>query len=388
MSGITSGRVHVRALFFVIGATGAFLIPFFVLLLQDRGLTTDRIGLVVSGASLAGVLAAPIWSHLADARMGASRTLALSSLASASLALALFAAGSGAWAIFGLSAALGAAQAPTVALSDTLALGYLGPDRMHDYGNIRLWASAGWAVVIVIAGAIYQRVGLEPMLPLYASGALVQAAIASRSVLISPVAPEPSGHPLASAVAVVRASPGFARLLGALLVASAATWAGLTFIPVLIVSQGGDLFLVGLAASIAATVEIPIFRASSWLGARFGLRALYSAGASTYVATLTALALSADPVVTAVARMAVGVAYGLTSAALVVAVGRLVPESRRNTGQALLYMTTLGIGPVAGAAIGGVVYASLGPAVLFGAGALVAAAASVVVASSLTRASR
>lgn len=259
---------------------------------------------------------------------------------------------------------------------------------MHDYGNIRLWASAGWAVVVVIAGAIYQRVGLEPMLPLYASGALVQAAIASRSVLTSPVAPEPSGLPLASAVAVVRASPGFARLLGALLVASAATWAGLTFIPVLIVSQGGDLFLVGLAASIAATVEIPIFRASSWLAARFGLRALYGAGASTYVATLTALALSADPVVTAVARMAVGVAYGLTSAALVVAVGRLVPESRRNTGQALLYMTTLGIGPVAGAAIGGVVYASLGPAVLFGAGALVAAAASVVVASSLTRASR
>lgn len=385
--GARDAGLHVRALFFLIGAAGAFLIPYFVLVLGDRGLTTDLIGFIVGASTLAGILASPLWGHLADTRLGAARTLTISSVACTIFALALFASGSSTPVVLGSCVALGAAQAPTVPLSDTLALGHLGLERMEEYGGIRLWASAGWALVAVIVGALYERVGLEPALPLYAAAALAVAAGASRPALRSPVARELGALPLRSAAETFRETPGFPVLIAGLTLASIATWAGLTFVPVLLVAQGGDLFLVGLAAGVAAVIEIPIFRASPWLVTRLGLRVVYGAGAVVYVVTLLALALSSGPMVTGVARGAVGVAYGLTSAALVVAVGRLVPQRRRTTGQAILQMTTFGVGPVVGAAAGGLVYATLGPSALFGLGAVVTAAGSTVVATTLPGAS-
>src|SRR5262245_1988170 len=52
----------------------AFL-PFFVLWLRDRGLPPSEIGVVLSVSALAGVVAAPLWSNVADRRTGTVRTL-------------------------------------------------------------------------------------------------------------------------------------------------------------------------------------------------------------------------------------------------------------------------------------------------------------------------
>src|SRR5262245_42295310 len=84
----------VRGLFAWGGATAAVILPFFVLLLRDRGFAPDQIGLVVAVSSLTGVAAAPVWSHAADSRLGTTRALEIAAVASGLIALALIRTGS------------------------------------------------------------------------------------------------------------------------------------------------------------------------------------------------------------------------------------------------------------------------------------------------------
>jgi MFS family permease len=84
-------------------------------------------------------------------------------------------------------------------------------------------------------------------------------------------------------------------------------------------------------------------------------------------------ALADRPATVAVIRGAMGAAFGLKYAALVVLTDRMVPTHLRNTGQALMQMASWAIGPVIGPVIGGIVYVHLGPPTLFAGAAVFAA---------------
>lgn len=176
----------IRWLFTFGGIATATILPFFSPLLQSWGITPDRIGLILSAQALAAVVAAPLWSHEADTRWGTTRTLVASTLATAACAGLLILVGVDVWVVGVVAAMMAAAGAPGTALGDALALGVLGRNRTNDYGRIRRFASGGWAVAVVLVGALYQRVGLEPVLPLYIATLLGYAAFARR--FPSPVA--------------------------------------------------------------------------------------------------------------------------------------------------------------------------------------------------------
>ena len=369
----------IRRLYTLWGIIGAAILPFFTVLLASRGLRADRIGLIVAASSLAGVLATPLWSHEADTRLGTTRTLFLASLAPAIFALTLIPAGGNPWLVGALAAAMGAAGAPVVALADTLALHILGPGRAADFGRIRRFASAGWAIAVVAFGALYERVGLWPVLPAYAAGSVVYAWLVSR---FPDERPEP--HParrsrLSSAADAFRSSQHLLPFLAGLLLLSIATSATDSFIPLRMLGVGGGPFLIGLAAGAAAVIEIPIFTASSRLGERFGMRNLFLAGTAISIVTLLGYGVAGSPAAVAVFRGLSGAAFGLKYAALVVLIDRLVPAHLRTTGQGLLQMASMGIGPILGPAVGGFVYVHLGPPTLF-VGAAVAATGAAIIA--------
>ena len=369
----------IRVLFVLGGAATAALLPFFTPLLRDRGLSPDRIGLVLSAMALAGVVAMPLWSHEADTRLGTTRTLVLSTLATAGCALLLIPAGSIAWAIAAASILMAAASAPGTALGDALALGVLGPKRANDFGRVRRFASLGWAVAVILFGALYQVVGLEPLLPLYA-GALVVYALFARRIPSERTAHEELERPgrLGAIGAAFRSSPGLAPFLGGLLLLSMATSATDGFVPLQMLGVGGGPFLIGVAAGLAAVIEIPIFTWSASLGRRFGMRNLFLAGAIVSIVTLIGYSASDSPAQVAVFRTLAGVGFGLKYAALVVLTDRLVEQRLRNTGQALMQMAQWSVGPIVGPAIGGFVYVALGPPTLFAGSAAVATVGALV----------
>lgn len=60
-----------------------------------------------------------------------------------------------------------------------------------------------------------------------------------------------------------------------------------------------------------------------------------------------------------------GAAFGLMFTTSVVVVGRLLPSTLYSTGNAMIGMVALGVGPIIGAGIGGFVYQHAGTVVLY-----------------------
>jgi len=106
---------------------------------------------------------------------------------------------------------------------------------------------------------------------------------------------------------------------------------------------------------------------------------VYGAGALVYALVFLVWTFVRSPLVITLVASADGVAFALVYTGVVVIVGRLVPERLSSTGQALAQMVNWNVAPIVGAALGGVVFARLGPPALFAvAGGLAVAGASVV----------
>jgi PPP family 3-phenylpropionic acid transporter len=360
------GDADLRWLYALFGVAGSAFIPFYVLLLRDRGLAADEIGVVLAVTSLAGVAATPFWSHAADTRLGSVHTLQLASGAACVAALALLATGSSLLAIGAVAVVLGAAQGPQTAMTDALALAQLGPLRITEYGAFRLWASVGWGIGAVAFGALFTVAGLRPVLPAYAAGLAVVALFVSRFPASRPAATE--GVEAAGrfgAVGEALRAPRMLPFLAGVLVLATSTHAAWDFVPLRIVSGGGGAFLVGVSSGVSAFVEIPFMRSTRSLAARFGLRTVFAAGSVVYIGASVAWALVDEPVAVTLIRIAIGMGFGLVYIALVVMTGRIVPARVRNSGQALLSICSFGLAPVVGGAVGGFVYEHVGPAQLF-----------------------
>lgn len=358
------GLWSLRALYLVAGAGGSAFIPFFALLLKDRGLPPESIGLVFAVTALVGAVAVPLWSHLADTRFGAVWVLVVSSLATAVFALALAVTGSSFWPILLVAALMTTCSSPGTPLSDALAVTYLGEDRLSEYGRIRLWASLGWGVAVILFGALYQGAGLAPVLPLYALGTV---AFGLWTLRLPPGAPLPmrAESRFGALGDVFRASPRLAPFMVGVVIVSIGTYAALTFVSLRIVGTGGGPFLVGLAAGLAALIEIPVMHWSGSFAQRFGLRSVYVAGALAYALVFLAWTLVKSPLVLSLLATGDGVAFALVYVGVVVIVGRLVPRRLQATGQAVTRTFGWSLGAIVGPPIGGLVFSRLGAPTLF-----------------------
>ena len=369
---------RLRRLYALEGAVFSTFLPFFVLWLRDRGFSPSEIGVIVSSSALVGVIAAPVWSSVADRRAGTVRTLQVAFVSAAVLAIALALTGSAFLAVVGVAAALAVAQAPPSPLTDALAMRTLGPERLHGYGSFRLWASFGWGVGSIAFGALFQAAGLGLMLPVYAAGAVGAAAYVGLFPRVRPPAHGEATSRFGAVGETLSTVPGFALfLLGVFLLgASTRAWSDTSRS---VQAGGGGAFLVGVAAGVSAFVEIPFMRSSESLIRRFGMRGVFAAGAGVYVAASLGWAVVTSAAGVTAIRIAIGMGFGLTYVTLVVMTGTFVPDRLRNTGQTLLAVCSFGLAPVVGSLIGGLVYQHVGPTQLFLGSAIGIAVGTVIV---------
>ena len=280
-------------------------------------------------------------------------------------AVGLAVTGSNLIAVAAVCGLLGAAQAPHTALTDALTLSRLGSARVDEYGSFRLWQSVGWGVGCIAIGAVLTAAGVDLVPPLYAVAVAIYAVYVARFGRSRPDARATSGSRLGSVGEAFRSVEHLPMYLFGVLVFATSTHAAGDFVPLRIVSRGGDALLVGIAAGVSAFVEIPFMRSSRSLVDRFGLRGMFTAGAGVYAAASLAWAAFPDPVAVTAVRIAIGVGFALTYVSMVQMTAHLVPAGLRNTGQALLQICNFGLAPMIGGAIGGFVFEHVGPPQLF-----------------------
>jgi MFS transporter, PPP family, 3-phenylpropionic acid transporter len=351
-----AARLSYAALFGAVGASFPYLPVFY----QSRGLDLAAIGLMTALGAAVGLLAAPVWGALADRYAGSSIVIPIAALTAGAGAIGLAVVdGVGAMAVaLAVMAGAFAGIAPTL---DARALETVGSDR-NRYGRLRAWGSASFIVVVVITGALIQRVGPPIVFGLYVAMLLVLA------VVSLPLRGDRSGPrlPRLNAIGVVLRHRPVARFLPAVLLVWSSSMAINWYFSIHLLELGAPGELVGSAWAIGALVEIPIMAAYPWLGARVGGERLIVIGALAFALRALMLILVSDPLLAASTMMLHGIGFALVLVGGVTFVSRHAPEATAATAQGILSATVFSLALIIGPSIGSWVADQFGISALFG----------------------
>ena len=129
---------------------GAWLPLLYPFLMGHRGFSLDETGYCLMAGAVGAIFGPFIAGQIADRHFATERFLAFSHLAGAALVWFL-ADVSTFGAFFVMSLLYGLVYAPTLSLTNSLALHHL-PNRDRDFGRVRVWGTIGWIVVGIAVG--------------------------------------------------------------------------------------------------------------------------------------------------------------------------------------------------------------------------------------------
>ncbi len=323
--------IYLKSLYFAIwAAIGAFWPYIYVYYRSDLGLTGTQIGAVVMISSLTGTLSATAWGMLND-RLGRTRLL-LSiqawALIVVCLALSQIHSFTGILIASGLFSVF---SSPIMPLLDSTTLNILGARRDH-YGVYRAWGTIGFVVTCTAVGFVIERTGMRLIFSVYAAGVLAFWLLALR-LPNRPVVRGPSR--LAGLSQMVR-RPAWLIFAISVFILWFSVMGAFAFLGIVVIEMGGTQRMVGLAATIAALTEIPMFHYSPRLLRRFGPARLLIVAMSVYAFRLLLYAIM--PSVTWVLGLALlqGFSYGLFLVSAVAYVNDLAPDALKSTAQGLM----------------------------------------------------
>jgi MFS family permease len=360
-----------RVVYLALGASTASLSVFIAVILQQRGLSSQVIGLISGTGALALFGAIAFWGHIGDRVLGRRTTLQLVVVIAIALALCIGLSPPPiilAILVIGFTCTHGGA----LALSDALTVNTLR-DPARQYGKVRLMASLSFAVATIGVGFTCDRFGysVTSLFYLFFGTCLVSAAFAappdrgsatrSREASLSEVSPSRLG----STGAALRIQPRLLPVLATIAVVAAATAAGSTFLSLRLVSLGGQASDVALSFGISAFAEIPGIFLAARLARRFGLRGVFCVSAFAYAAAFASWSVLMSPSAIVATRVLTGFAFAGITYSMVLTIGELLPRALQATGQALYQGTASGIASAGGNLIGGVLYGTLGAPMLF-----------------------
>lgn len=362
------------------GALGVFY-PFIPVILQSLGFGPGEIGLIASIGAVGFTLAVPAWGHLADVRLGRSRTLQICAVGGAAATGALV----GAWppiVIALLFMAYFVFEASWQPLADALTVNLVAG---RDYARIRLLSSLSFATSSIAAGFIYDVAGYGAAFPLAVALMLAMAVSAAGvpdvgRARLGAVASSLPGHGgrLGSAGVALRAAPRLAAVLVAVMLLHIGIIGGFTFLPLRLGELGSPPSDIALSAGVSALAEIPAMLVAGVVARRIGLRGMFVGSAVIYAAALASWTVLESPVLIIATRAFTGVAFAWVVIGVVLTIARLLPPELQGTGQSLYQTVGFGVGAILANIIGGVLYEGIGHGAVFTLGAVLAVAAAVM----------
>lgn len=356
-------EVALQGLFIVFGFAPAAFFPFFAIYLQGRGLAAGQIGLVIAVIALARVVANPFWGHYADTRIGRLTALQVGAIGAAASASAMNLV-HGLAALMVTASILAAFWAGTGANVDAMGLAHLGDERMADYGRIRGWQSASYGLGCLIFGTIMQVVGVRWAMPIFATACVVLLAWSVTIIRDQPSVSNTYGR-LGTVGAVFDQAPRFIGFLVAGLLVWIAFTAAWSFVSLKIVGEHGGPALIGMGTALGGLVELGVMRLSWRLQRRLGLRCVYLVGCAFYAMAFLLWGLVSNAAIVSTLLVLEGIGFGLLFTTSISVVARLLPSSLYSTGNSIVALVSLGLGPIIGGGLGGFAYQHAGPMTLY-----------------------
>jgi MFS transporter, PPP family, 3-phenylpropionic acid transporter len=350
--------------------------PFVPAFLQSRGLSPERIGLVVAVATAARFVSGPVVGRVADLLSNLRAVLATCAALAALATLALLTADHFGSLLFAATCQ-GAALAPITTLADALAIGAAGRRGREregfDYAWVRGAASAAFVLGSLVAGELVRARGLGSLLGAEAAllaGAAAAATRAPRAPARSPA----EGRAGPRGVRDLLATPVFRRvvLVAALVFGSHAMHD--TFAVIRWAAAGIDARAAGAlwGESVAAEVLV-FFVVGPWVVDRIGPAGAMAIAVGAGVLRWTVAALTSSVWAIALVQPLHGLTFALLHLACMRVLAACVPRRLAATAQAI-YALGAGVAGASMALVSGSLYARFGARGFFAMAALCAAA--------------
>lgn len=259
-------KYHFQALYFFIFFGQGALIPYLALYFSNDAfqLSATEIGTIVSVGPILSIVLQPVWGLAAD-RLGRPKRLLLVALLAAGLLTVSYLLTS-VYVLLLLIASLWALfQCAHIPLVDTLAIEF-SKRKSVDYGALRLFGSAGFALAVFVLGQVTEQGSLGMIF--YASGtALVLGFLVLLGIEETPIASRERDHvPLTALFSNKR----FLLFLAGGSLVFGPIFANNYYFGSYVTIRGESTALVGTLFFVAVLCEIPFMRIATRMMLRFG----------------------------------------------------------------------------------------------------------------------
>lgn len=338
-----NGIVLSSIFFFTFLGVGSWL-PFYNLYLHELGFSKFQIG-TISGIIQANmILVLPFWGYLAD-RHGRKRMLMIALLVTV-LIMNLFLFRGSYWFFLIFTFCFAFFSNPFGALTDNMALDYVH-HHQSTYGEIRLWASVGWAVATPIVGRIVIKAGSSIIFPIASSVFFITLIITSQYRDLHHITDQQKCLKFTDIHRILKSKSLFYFLL-LMFFAAVFTAPIYMMINLYYYGIGATYQQMGIAFAVQAVSELPFFFYGGKLIKRFGASKLLLFSIGVAVIRMLAYSLNYNPWI----GVGIGVLQGVTLGCFLVAaidfVHKHVPVQWRGTGQSLFWTFYFGAGMMFG----------------------------------------
>jgi MFS family permease len=333
-------------------AAGGAVIPFVTLLLEDRGLSLERISLVFLAASTTLLVFPFLWGLVADRFLALDRLFVVANLLAAT-ALGFMATQHRFWGLLMGFAMLTACLNPTFTLINALAFHHL-PNPREQFGALRSWGSFGWIVPflpIALWTAWRPQAGLDFTLYLGAGICLTMAAVAFTLPRTPPGAcradegQDSPGHYLPALRRLFR-DPDYVVLLVSMFLIAGSYALMLFYSPPFLEKLGLPRPWIGPVQAIGVILEIVLLRWQPAFLRRFDFTAIILTGCAALCVRHLLFTVSSNLWVLSLSYLLGGMLIVFFHMVVSVLVNAMASREVRATAQTMLALAGQGLGPM------------------------------------------
>lgn len=359
------GSLYYLFLFLCVGAYN----PFLYVYIADQGISGKQIGILSSLVPVSMLLFATTIASFADMKGWRVRILRIS-LICWGLAIFFLQFPHTFWQYFLVLLPLAIVNSPTMSIADSL-IARMARRESLNFGGMRLWGSAGYAISAFLFGAIWQRLGFDHMflvgsiliIPLiWIVGKFDEGVIKSNNER--------------KPIWVLFKDKGLMLLLAAIFLSGISNGLSMTYEGIYVRSLGGGNFLIGIMIACAATFELPAMFFSQRIAKRFRWPNTILLGYTFTAMAYLGYLFVPDPNLLPFFSVLKGIGYGLNFTSSIVILTERTPDEWASASQSLMAICWMGLAPLVAGPLGGIIHDAISPGAVFGIGlvALVGAA--------------
>jgi len=366
---------RLSAFYFSYFAVLGVLVPYWGVYLKSLGFGPQHIGMLMAIPLATKIVAPNIWGWLADSLTDGRSLLPTAAALAALIFASLFLAESFLWiavAMVGFSFFWNA----TLPSMEAITLNFLG-ERWHRYGEVRLWGSVGFIVLVWTMGWVIDGLGPAMVLPAIT---LLLAGMWLSVVSVPDRAGNPSQGQGASSGGHPALQPHVIAFLVCCLLMQASHAPFYAFFTLYLEHHGHDKSIIGGLWALGVGAEIIVFLVMHRLFGWFHISALLQL--SFAVAVLRWMLVAAFPELLSVilfSQLLHAVTFGVYHACAIQLVHRFFQARHQHRGQALYSSMSFGVGGALGSLYSGYLWEHAGPVSMYVTAAAAALAAVLII---------